>query len=121
MAKSNKPAGGSAPPPADGALIPPAGGSAPPPADGALIPPADGSAPPPADNVQSEYVTVRVLATALVGSQTYHPNQLVRFTADVYGSLDPARFDDSEAAVAYCESIGASVVIHVQGDDGEQS
>jgi hypothetical protein len=102
-------------------LIPPADGSAPPPADGALIPPADGSAPPPADNVQSEYVTVRVLATALVDSQTYRPNQLVRFDADVYASLDQTRFDDSEAAVAYCESIGEEVVTHEQGDDGEQS
>ena len=105
MAKSNKPTGGSVPPPADGALIPPA----------------DGSAPPPADNVQSEYVTVRVLATALVGSQTYHPNQLVRFAADFYASLDPARFDASDEAVAYCESIGEEVVTHEQGDDGEQS
>lgn len=105
MAKNNKPDAGSAPPPVGGALIPPA----------------DGSAPPPSNEGGAADVTVRILVATEVGDITYQPNQLVRFTADVYASLDQARFDDSEAAVAYCESIGASVVIHVQGDDGEQS
>lgn len=112
MAKSNK----SAPPPADGALIPPADGSAPPPVDGALIPPA-----PPTDK-EAVDVTVRVLVATEVGDKTYQPNQLVRFTADVYASLDKARVDDGEAALAYLESIGVVVVRHdEQGDDGEQS
>ena len=97
----------------------------------ALIPPVDdGEAKQPEEqtsnqptppSVEAADVTVRILVATEVGDITYQPNQLVRFTADVYASLDQARFDASEAAVAYCESIGASVVIHVQGDDGEQS
>ena len=66
-------------------------------------------------------ITARVLVATEVGDKTYQPNQLVRFTAGVYASLDKARFDDSEAAVSYCESIGVVVVVHEQGDDGEQS
>jgi len=102
MAKNNKPDAGSAPP-----LV-----------GGALIPPADGSAPPPSNEEEAADVTVRVLVSTVVGDSIYQPNQLVQFTADVYTSLDKARFDDSEAAVAYCESIGSVVVIH-EGKRGE--
>ena len=115
MGKSNKPAAGAESIAADGTLIPPADGGE------TTQPETQNSNQPSAPASEAADVTVRVLVATEVGDTTYQPNQLVRFTADVYASLDKARFDDSEAAVAYCESIGASVVIHEQGDDGEQS
>ena len=113
MAKANKSAVGEVAPTAEDSLIPPED-------TGETLQTQSLVTPPPVVDGLAD-VVARVLVATEVGDKTYQPNQLVQFAAEVYAGLDKTRFDDSEAAVAYCESEGVAAVLHVQGDDGEQS